>query len=71
MLKDTHMTRRKTSELTIVSYRVVEEFSDDEHPSLPPAAIDVDGEVVSESVRPLAKCRQLTVPLKLVAGGKR
>jgi hypothetical protein len=54
------MTRKITRELTIVSYRVVEEISDDdENPSLPPGpaahVYDTTCDEVSQ-FRPLAKC---------------
>jgi hypothetical protein len=62
------MTRKTTSELTIVTYRVVEEITDDDndHPSLPPtpAATDVvttTGETLSEQIRPLRAVRPSNV----------
>lgn len=71
---------RKTTDqfsFTATHRRTVEEYSEhepeeDPTPSLPPLrVVTVDGECVDESVRPLAKCRQLTpisVPRKKVAG---
>lgn len=59
---------RKTSTLTIVTFRVVEETDDDNHPpSLPPFPIDVEGTVVSETIRPLAKVLPLASKLRRFA----
>lgn len=68
------MTRKITRELTIVTYRVVEEISDDDKPSLPPApaerAYDTTGEDVTHVRGPgLAKCLP-SGSRRMVAGGR-
>jgi len=60
---------RKTATLTIVTFRVVEESDDDETqpPSLPPFPIDVEGQTVSETIRPLAKVLPFASKLRRLA----
>lgn len=60
------MSYRKTTTLTL---RVVEEFSDDETPSLPPMpVIDTDGEDVTHAIRcaGLAKCGPVAIERRRV-----
>ena len=46
--------RKKTT--TLVLLRVVEEFTDDERPSLSVRTYDTDGSEVTQVTRPIAKC---------------
>ncbi len=49
------MSYKRTTTLTVL--RVVEEYSDDETPSLPGMpVVETDGEDVTDRLRPLAKC---------------
>jgi hypothetical protein len=78
--RNTMTSYRKTSDhysFTATHSRTVEEYSEheperDPTPSLPPLrVVTCDAEVVSESSRPLAKCRQITpirFPRKKVVG---
>jgi hypothetical protein len=51
------VTYRKRTTTTLTVLRVVEEFHDDEAPSLPGMpVVEAEGEDVTEHYRPLAKC---------------
>jgi hypothetical protein len=62
------MTYRRTTTFTL---HVVEEFHDDETPSLPGMpVVETTGDDITHVTRPLAKCGSATSERKRAGGGK-
>jgi hypothetical protein len=62
---------RRTTTTTLTVLRVVEEYSDDETPSLPGMpVVETTGDDITHVTRPLAKCGSTTSERKRAGGGK-